>query len=247
VGVRAPFDVASFNTLGDSHTSAHGDKPAFPDGVTRMHWDVAFILRNRLDLVGFQELQHPQAQAFAQDMAGRYELFSGSSDTENSIAWNAQRFTLVAGTTQRVPYFSGNIRHMPVVLLRDRSTGQELYVMNVHNPADTRAHHGNEKWRRRAMSRELALVKELRTHGLPVIVTGDMNEHRQGFCTFTSTGDLHAAAGGDHTGGCRAPSGFNGIDWIFGSTGVNFSDFHVDRSTLDSHASDHGVPIARVS
>ena len=244
--LRASFSLASFNTLGNSHTSRHGDKPSFPDGVTRMSWDTAFILRNHLDLVGFQELQHPQAQAFQRDLGDRYRLFSGSSDTENSIAWNAQRFTLVAGTTQPVPYFSGNIRHMPVVLLRDNSSGQELYVMNLHNPADTRTHRGNEKWRQRATDREVALVEKLRTHGLPVIVTGDMNEHREGFCDFTASGDLHAAAGGDHHGGCHAP-GFDGIDWIFGSEGVQFSGFRMDRSPLQNRASDHGVPMARVS
>lgn len=246
VGLESPFNVASFNALGDSHTAAHGDKASFPDGVTRMRWDTSFILQHHLDLVGFQELQHPQAQAFERGMGDRYRLFSGSADTENSIAWNAQRFTLVAGTTQPVPYFSGNIRHMPVVLLRDNASGQSFYVMNVHNPADTRTHHGNEIWRRRAMSREVALVEQLRTHGLPVIVTGDMNERRQGFCTFTRSGDLRAAAGGDHQGGCHPPS-FHGIDWIFGSDGVRFSAFRMDRSPLQHHASDHGVPMARVS
>ena len=246
VAVQAPFNVASFNTLGNSHTSKHGDKPSFADGATRMRWDTGFILAHHLDLVGFQELQHPQARAFEQDMGDRYQLFSGSGDTENSIAWNAQRFTLVAGTTQPVPYFSGNIRHMPVVLLRDDTTGQKFYAMNVHNPADTRTHHGNEVWRERATDREVALVEELRTHGLPVIVTGDMNEHREGFCDFTRSGDLDAAAGGSHQGGCHAPS-FDGIDWIFGTQGVHFSDFQMDHSSVEHHASDHGVPVARVS
>lgn len=246
VGVRASFNVASFNALGNSHTTAHGDKPSYAGGATRMRWDTRFILRRHLDVVGFQELQHPQARAFERALGGRYRLFSGSGDTENSLAWNTRRFKLVAGTTQPVPYFSGNIRHMPVVLLRDIATGQELYAMNVHNPADTRTHHGNEVWRRRDMSREVALVESLRTHGLPVLVTGDMNEHRQGFCAFTRSGDLHAAAGGSHRGGCHAPS-FDGIDWIFGSSGVRFSHFRMDRSPMRSRASDHGVPMARVS
>ncbi len=246
VGLGSSYTIASFNVLGNSHTTARGDKPSFASGVARMRWDTGFILRHHLDLVGFQELQHPQARAFERSLGGRYHLFSGSGDSENSLAWNASRFRLVAGTTQPIPYFSGNIRQMPVVLLRERASGQEFYVMNVHNPADTRSHRGNGVWRRRATGREVALVKSLRTRGLPVLVTGDMNEHRPGFCAFTRSGDLHAAAGGSHHGGCHAPR-FDGIDWIFGTPGVHFSRFRMDRTPLKRRASDHGVPMARVS
>ncbi len=242
---RAPFTVATFNMLGASHTGRGGNKPHWAGGATRARWAVRLLERHGVDVVGFQEMQAVQARTFRARAGGRYRLYSAPGDTDNSIAWDRSVFSLVSATTERIPYFGGHVRHMPVVLLRENRTGQDVYFVNVHNPADTRQHPHNAHWRAVATRRELALVKALRSHGDPVFVTGDMNDRRRAFCRFTASGDLHAAAGGSHAGGCRAP-GYHGIDWIFGSAGTRFSRFTVDRSALVRRTTDHPVVIAHV-
>lgn len=245
VGARTPFTIATFNMLGASHTAPGGNKRGWADGATRTRWAVDVLESHRADVVGFQEMQAVQARTFTNLTGYRYGLFSPPGDTENSIAWDREAFTLVRATTQPIPYFEGHVRNMPVVLLRSNQTGQYLYFVNVHNPADTRQHPRNAHWRRVATSREVALVRALRSHGRPVFVTGDMNDRRLAFCRFTASRDLHAAAGGSHARSCRAPA-YRGIDWIFGSTGTRFSGFAVDRSPLVRRTTDHPVVFAHV-
>lgn len=245
VGARTPFTIATFNMLGASHTAPGGNKRGWADGVTRARWAVDVLESHRADVVGFQEMQAVQARTFSALTGYEYGLFSPPGDTENSIAWSRAAFTLVRATTQPIPYFEGHVRDMPVVLLRSNQTGQYLYFVNVHNPADTRQHPHNAHWRRVATSREVALVRALRSHGRPVLVTGDMNDSRRAFCRFTASRDLHAAAGGSHIGSCRAPA-YRGIDWIFGSAGTQFEGFAVDRSRLVRRTTDHPVVFARV-
>jgi hypothetical protein len=58
------------------------------------------------------------------------------------------------------------------------------------------------------------LVRNLGKAGLPVIVTGDMNERSGYFCRLTASPDMHSAFGGSHSSGCRPadhrPSGGRG-------------------------------------
>lgn len=241
VGVRAPFRLVTFNVLGHSHTARGGNKAGYADSRVRMARAVRRLRHHQADVVGFQELQRPQARAFKRRTHGTFALWSGSRDTENSIAWRRSKFAFVAGTTEAIPYFGGRTRHMPVVLLRSKASGQEIYVLNVHNPAHARSAH----WRAVAVRREVALVHQLRTHGAPVLVTGDMNERDRVFCGFTATGDLRTPAGGSHDATCRPPA-YGPVDWIFGSTGVGYSGITVDRTTRLRRISDHPMVVTRV-
>jgi endonuclease/exonuclease/phosphatase family metal-dependent hydrolase len=203
---------------------------------------VRHLNHHRADVVGFQELQRRQARAFERRTHGAFALWSGSRDTENSIAWRKSAFAFVAGTTQAIPYFGGRTRQMPVVLLRSKVSGQEIYFVNVHNPAHRRSAH----WRKVAMAREVALVRQLRTHGAPVLVTGDLNERDRAFCRLTATGDLHTPAGGSHDDGACRPPAYGPVDWVFGSPGVDYSSFTVDRATRLRRISDHPMVVTRV-
>ncbi len=92
---------------------------------------------------------------------------------------------------------------------------------------------------------EMGLAARLSAGGRPVFVTGDMNERASYFCSMSSSGLMHAAAGG-RAHPCRAPRGNGfGIDWIFGSRGVRFSDFRVDHGRLDRWTTDHPLAVAR--
>ena len=66
------------------------------------------------------------------DPAGR------KRDTENAVIWRKSTIEFISGETFDIPYFNGNIRHMPVVLLREKSSGRTFYIMNIHNPANVR-------------------------------------------------------------------------------------------------------------
>ncbi|MBD2025377.1 hypothetical protein, partial [Leptolyngbya sp. FACHB-711] len=73
--------------------------------------------------------------------------------------------------------------------------------------------------------------------GIPVISVGDYNEREEIFCRFTAGGVFSAAAGGSNAGSCLPPSGMQ-VDWIFGSTGVQFDGYAVVGV---GQASDHNM------
>jgi endonuclease/exonuclease/phosphatase family metal-dependent hydrolase len=77
-----------------------------------------------------------------------------------------------------------------------------------------------------------------------VVVTGDMNA-RGGFaCTFTDKSGMHSADGAaTEDGRCRLPDQA-GIDWIFGSAELRFSDFRSDSRPERRRLSDHPLVTA---
>jgi endonuclease/exonuclease/phosphatase family metal-dependent hydrolase len=137
---------------------------------------------------------------------------------------------------------------MPVVLLRHLTTGRQVWVISVHNPADTHFSPRNETYRREAIRREIVLVHSLvSATGLPVILLGDLNEKGSAFCHLTVNGDLHAAGGGSHADGNCQPPTSHGIDWIFGSPAVAWTDWTVDRSEGVRRTTDHPLVFATLS
>ncbi|HET8560963.1 MAG TPA: endonuclease/exonuclease/phosphatase family protein [Marmoricola sp.] len=239
------FVVATFNTLGAWHTSRHGNKPWMASGAVRTHRMVRVLRKHRVDIVGLQEFEGVQARTFRRAAGHLYAFWHPKDDPVNAIAWRRDRFALVGTRTQTLRYFAGGVRRMPLLLLRDRRTGHEFWVMNVHNPADTRRFPGQQRWRAIDMARELRTVHRLqRTTGKPVLVTGDMNEHHSAFCTLTRTRLLHAAAGGSRGRHCRPPS-YHQVDWIMGTPEVSFTGFTVDHSRLVRRTTDHDVIVSR--
>ena len=81
--------------------------------------------------------------------------------------------------------------------------------------------------------------------GLPVFITGDMNERDSYFCRMTGGAPMVAARGGSHNGGCQ-PGNPRAVDWIFGSQGVTFSGYFEDRSRLVDRTTDHPVVVSQV-
>ncbi len=238
------FTVATFNVLGDSHTRASGSKSSMPSGVARVPGVVRLLEKYGVDVVGLQELQRPQHRALRARAGSTYAVWSPRGDTENAVAWRRERWDLVAARTLSVPYFDGHRRRMPVVRLRDRTTGRESFFVNVHNPADTRRHPRQARWREVAVAREAALVRRLRAStGLPVFLTGDLNDRRAAYCRLTGTAGMLASNGGGTEGTCSPPRPA-GIDWVLGA-GAEFSDHTVDRSPAVRATSDHPFVVTR--
>jgi endonuclease/exonuclease/phosphatase family metal-dependent hydrolase len=236
------FTVATFNVLGNSHTGPGGKAAGMASGPVRMRGVAKLLVEHRIDVVGFQEFQRPQAITFSRLVGGTYARWSPRGDTENSIAYRRERWSLVAADTVAIPYFGGRIRRMPVVRLRDRATGEQVVFVNVHNPADTRRFRQQGHWRAAAVNREVALVRKL-SNQTPVILTGDLNDRRDAFCRLASRAGMSSSAGGSGSP-CSPPRG-GAIDWILGSSRVAFSNHTSDRSRLVRATTDHPVLFAR--
>jgi hypothetical protein len=246
------FRMASFNTLGSSHTrrDSKAKRKQKASGSARTARAGRYVLDNDIDVIGFQEMQGDQRNAFLRATGGQYALYPGnalrSMDGENSIAYRLDTWDLVKEGSVPIPYFGGRPRNMPVIVLRNKQTGMSAYFTNFHNPADTGEFGRQGRWRAAATAKEAELFAKLRTEGLPVFVTGDMNDPQSWFCAVAGPGDLKAAAGGDGArNGCSVAPGFR-IDWIAGSHDVEFSNYREDRSGLVAWMTDHPVMITDV-
>ncbi len=238
------FTLATFNTLGSSHTTSRGKHPGMASGSARTRGVVDLLERYGVDVVGLQEFQGSQHRAFRRLAGSTYATWSPAGDTENSLAWRRDRWELERATSLAIPYFDGHRRRMPVVTLRDRVTSKVTVFVNVHNPADTRAYPRQARWRAAAVAREAALVERVtRSTGHPVVVTGDMNDRRDVFCRLAAAG--MTASNGGSAEPC-APPAKAGIDWILATDGVGFSDHTVDRGALVRDTSDHPFVVTRV-
>jgi hypothetical protein len=81
----------------------------------------------------------------------------------------------------------------------------------------------------------------VKSTGLPVFMVGDMNAAKPAYDIFSQGAPLVSA---NAQGGRR---GLAGIDWIFGSKGVQFSHFNRVRDTLVQKTTDHPVVFSNVS
>lgn len=235
------FTLATFNVLGDSHTSARGNKPWMASGRARVPGVVRLLEKYGVDVVGLQEFQRPQYDAFRARAGDTYDVWSPRGDTENAIAWRRDRWDLVSTGSLSIPYFDGRPRRMPVLRLRDRSTGQQAFFVNVHNPADTRQFRRQARWRDLAGAREAALVRRLTARtALPVFLTGDLNDRRTAFCRLAMS-----ASNGGAAGATCSPPQRAGIDWILSAGGADFSDHTVDDSRAVDAVSDHPFVVTR--
>lgn len=236
-GEATNFTVSSFNVLGAGHTAGRG---GLAPGPTRMHAAVGMLVGNNVSVAGLQEFQEPQYHTFMALAGGTYDVYPGLSlgvqPVQNSIIWKQADWSLVEAHTLSIPYFHGNRVPMPYVLLRNLHSGREMWFYNSHNPAD--AHGPAGHWRAVATSMESSLARNLTADGTPMIVTGDMNDRAPFACPFASATGMHSADGAYYSGGCHLPQHTN-VDWIFGSSSLDFSSFVTDRSSQSRRISDH--------
>ena len=243
------FTAATFNVLGYKHTAKGGDKAKWPGGVRRMHSTIKLIRRFHVDVIGFQELQEQQLRAFRHGTDGRWSLYPAARfdnyAMHNSIAWLTNHWSVVDRSYVRIPYFKGQRVNMPVVTLRDKQTGRKVAFANFHNPADTMG--PARKWRNKARHKEIRVARRMHAKGIPLILTGDMNEQEHYFCAMTAHAPMKAANGGGRSkkGKCVPPVP-SGIDWMFGSRRVRFAEFYKVPRYKMHRVSDHPFIAARV-
>lgn len=243
------FTVSSFNLLGHGHTVPGGNRPGWASGQTRMRWQVSLLRAHDVSVAGFQEFQGPQFNTFQALAGGEYGVFPGLSmgqaPVQNSIVWRSADWELVEAGTTPIPYFRGNRIPMPHVLLRHRVTGQQVWFMNYHNPAD--AHGPAERARNVATSIEIGLANRLSSDGTPVVMTGDFNERTDFFCPVATRANMVSANGGYADGAACRPPGRMDVDWIVGTADLTFSGFVADRGPAVSRTTDHPMVRARAS
>lgn len=242
------FTISSFNVLGAGHTSPNGNKKGWALGTQRMKWAIRLLLSHDVDVAGLQEFEMPQYRVFKSELGSTWGAYPGSSlgkvAVRNSIIWRKDTWALVEPGWMKIPYFHGNEIRVPVVLLRNVHNGAQAWFLNTHNPANARG--PAQKWRNIAASRQIAKVNALRgSTGLPVFLTGDMNERETYFCKITANTDLHAANGGrNDTTGCHPPRPTI-IDWVFGSENTWFTSYRTDRSKLVRKTTDHRMVVVQ--
>lgn len=237
------FVIASFNLLGASHTrSGH----AFPSAAVRMPKEYRLLRARKVDVAGLQEFQPEQKAQFDRLAKGAYGIYhfvgrKGRKDTENAVIWRKSVFSLVRGETFEIPYFNGNIRHLPVVLLRNRVTGRSAYFMNAHNPADVRG--PAQHWRNRAVQIERDKMAALARTGRAVFLTGDFNDRQEAFCPLTAK-MLAISPNSVPAATCDYPAG-GSIDWIFGAGPTRFTWYLRDQTPKKNRLSDHPLVLAK--
>jgi endonuclease/exonuclease/phosphatase family metal-dependent hydrolase len=241
------FRIASFNVLGASHTARRGNKASYNDGAARMGVAVDLLRGQGVDVVGFQELEPAQAYAFRNRTGSSWGIYPGmalgSRGVRNSVAWNTATWEAVETHTTTIPYFRGNRVLIPYVKLRNPDTGREAWFISIHNPTSNAQRGNNQGWRNAATNIERNLMVQLSADGTPVFLSGDFNERNEAFCKMTYGGALQSASGGSGGPPCLLPPKL-GIDWIFASTDVAFSNYLRYQTPVVHRASDHPMILA---
>ncbi len=226
------FTIAQSNVLGSQHTAGRG---GYGPGAARAAITSSLLTSRGVDVGGMQEVQSDQLGVFLNRMPG-YSFWPAAALGHNGerlqIYWRSSRFTMMDQGSFTYVFSSQHIP-LPYVLLRDRVSGAEFYVITAHNSPG-----GLEAQRDIATGIEISLIRQLMATGRPVFITGDMNEHTEFFCKVAMATGMVAANGGSGAGGCRLPPGPLRVDWIMGGHGASFSGYRQDGAGL-ARASDH--------
>lgn len=228
------FAIGSFNVLGSQHSTPRGQKSNYPPASVRTPRAAALAQKHGVDILGTQELQEDQLNSLTAHTG--MEAYPGhawgAAETDNSILYDPAVFEFVDGGSFHIT-FMGRSRPQAVLRLRHRETTRELYVVNAHPSA------GGGKYaaeRARGHDTIAAKVRELRASGLPVLLTGDMNDREAFYCRVVANTDLTASNGGG--AGCAPPPQPMPVDWVVGA-GVSWSGYQRDTTPVDQKTSDH--------
>ena len=242
-----PFTVATFNVLGASHTE--NPRRGFATYPSRMRKTVALINQRSFDIVGFQEYQKPQHELFVKLTAGSWGVYPGLQEgrrpVQNSIVWRTAEWTLVEKRLYKIPYFYGKLVAQPYIRLRNKQNGREVWVINTHNPADSRG--PAQQYRDRAVQIQIDLANRLEATGRPVFLVGDFNDREEAFCPITASTNLEAAAGGGWVDGRCQPPRYTRVDWVFLSRPVDVLKYVLLDNAETDYITDHPVVYSDVS
>lgn len=241
------FRIATVNALGNGHTRPYAGDDSYGPATTRMGWMADQLDASAIDIMGLQEPNSDQMFHFLKAARGTWDVWprpeSGDDASEAAMAWRTSVWEAVEKTTLTTQFISKELPR-PVVKLRHRVTGKEIWVMNVHN-----APWEYQFKRDRATNVQIDMLNQLRATGLPVFFIGDMNEKRTLMCKVLSKTDLVSPFGGSYdaaSGRCTNPPSRMRVDWIFGSPDATFSNFEYTRPPLLSLVTDHNMALVDV-
>src|SRR4051794_11442415 len=234
------FRAATFNVLGAIHTE-HSSR--FDTYDVRMPKAIQLMNDYDFTVVGLQEFEQPQYEQWAAQVGTAWSAYPGMElgrrPVQNSIIWRNDTWSLVEKHTYNIYYFHGNVVPEPYVLLRNKATGDEVWVINTHNPANT--HGPAEHWRNLDEGIQINLVKQLEGTGAPVLLTGDFNEKADVYCNVTGHTDTQASNPGSWEGGTCHPPRYIRIDWQFRSPGLQSRNYTALDSDFVHQITDHKV------
>ena len=126
------FQIGTLNVLGSQHT--RGSRRYGP-GTTRTARAVGMFQSRGVDLLGLQEVQDDQLNVLYGRLGG-FGIWPGRALGNNGvrlqIAYNLSHFELV-DTGSITTRFDFQSRPIPYVLLRNRATGGEFWVVTHAN------------------------------------------------------------------------------------------------------------------
>ncbi|MBD3914328.1 cutinase family protein [Nocardioides hwasunensis] len=237
------IEIMTFNLLGSQHTAPGGTRPNFAaPGRVRTEWAKNLINQRGSTLIGLSEPQPDQITALDVATNGGFSFYPGNtmgySAAPQSVMWKDSEWSFVWGTTVQLPFMKSS-RPQPLVRLRNTSTGREIYWVNAHlSPGKM------QDDRDKGMESLKQVVKQLSGDGLPVFVTGDLNEHAKAFRRIACPTQMEAAVGGNTRGNsCQLPKAMR-VDWIFGKGGT-FSNTEVNQGAQVRRTTDHAVVSSR--
>lgn len=241
------FRIASVNALGNGHTRPYAHDDAFGPSTTRMTWMADQLDNSAIDIMGLQETNADQTSHLVKASRNTWDVYprpeAGDDAAEAALAWRTSVWELVEATTMMNQFIAKELPR-PIVKLRHKVTGKEIYVINVHNaPWDYQFK------RNKATNVQIAKINELRATGTPVFYVGDMNEKREILCKVLSKTDLVSPYGGSYdaaTGKCVNPPSRMRVDWIFGSPEATYANFEYTRPPLLSLVTDHNMALVDV-
>ena len=226
--------IGTLNWRGASHynTNPHPGERPYDERVPNM---VAKINSSGASIIGFQEFEPQQAQAFLNATNGGWAIVKGKNGRGKASTANAIAYQPAAWKLDETRYVSirygGPMIQVPLARFTSTTGLGSLWVHNTHNPAG--AVGGTDAMRDAGVRAEATALTNLQAAepNTPLFLTGDMNDKTRFKRLF-----LSLAAGWS-----TANPTDKQIDWIMGSPTVTFSGTVVDQSTNDrAHAyTDH--------
>jgi endonuclease/exonuclease/phosphatase family metal-dependent hydrolase len=244
---RSDVVVSTFNVLGSQHTRPGGGAGNYAPGRIRTEWSKNLLTELNSGIVAFQELQVDQYDDLKRAVGDTHAFFPASTRFTKrvwqSVMWERSQWTLVDSRIVTVPVI-GRTRPNPMLRLRNKVTGRDVWVLNVHNSSKKTPERQRE--RNRAVRIEVDHILAERRQRVPVIFLGDMNERQTVFCKVTAWTDLESVTGGSNRKGrCRPPKAMR-LDWMFASPELPVREARFVRDARVARITDHAVLTSRL-
>ncbi|GAB3868554.1 hypothetical protein GCM10028801_44670 [Nocardioides maradonensis] len=224
--------IGTLNWRGASHygKNPHPGERSYQVRVPNM---IQAIDAAGVSIVGFQEFEKPQSDAFKAQAGGTWSLVSSRKGRhvgfDDAIAYQPAAWSVASVHYVKIPYFNTETDSIPFVHFVSTSGSGDVWVLNTHNPANVG---GNQAGNRATAIRHEASALAAVARANPsagIVMTGDMNDRSQ-----FKNAMIRALAANDQRGWTFANPNSKGIDWILGSPSVTFSGTVVDQSTNDN-------------